>query len=108
MASTNTQSPSEEPQTKTYKQQLDEAAIKAKTLQDDSSQGGMVHTVVEKGTGPVFPETLRIRDPDTLLTPLASVSLRPGSRPGSWAWAQGGHACSGRASDPRATRAASP
>lgn len=37
-------------QKKSYKEQLDEAAIKAKTSQgDDANQGGLLNTVVKKG-----------------------------------------------------------
>ncbi|CAN8095597.1 unnamed protein product [Discula destructiva] len=50
MAPTKSPSTSEELQKKTYKEQLDEAAIKAKLAESDKSQGGIVDTVIEKGT----------------------------------------------------------
>lgn len=51
MASTSTHAPSsgDKPQKKTYKEQLDEAAIKAKNPEGDKSQSGIVNTFVEKG-----------------------------------------------------------
>lgn len=50
MTSTTTPALNEEQQNKTYKDQLDEAAIKARGPQDDKGQGGIVNTVVGKGT----------------------------------------------------------
>lgn len=47
-SSTNSPSTGDEPQRKTYKEQLDEAAIKAKNPESDS-QGGIVNAVLEKG-----------------------------------------------------------
>lgn len=51
MASTSTSNPpaGDEPQKKTYKEQLDEAAIKAKNVEGDKTQSGIVNTVVETG-----------------------------------------------------------
>lgn len=51
MTSTSTSAPSSgnKPQSKTYKEQLDEAAINARISEAKKSQGGIVNTVMEKG-----------------------------------------------------------
>lgn len=46
----------------TYKEQLDEAAIKVKDPQNGASEGGVIGQVVEKGNTFALPETIGIPD----------------------------------------------